>query len=161
LDRDGTLLWYRSLVSDYPKITNQVGMAASPILHGDTLIVPMDNAGDSFVAGLDVQTGKNRWKVERGRDINWTTPVVFGKRPRAGVVFQAGKEVSAFDPTTGKPRWSYPTEKGSTIPSPVSDGDVLFAPGGETLALRPGPDGTTPEVLWRSSKLQSGYASPL
>ena len=30
LDLDGNLLWYRSLTGDYPTITNQVGMAASP-----------------------------------------------------------------------------------------------------------------------------------
>src|SRR5947209_14943547 len=28
LDCDGALLWYRSLVGDYPQLTNQVGMAA-------------------------------------------------------------------------------------------------------------------------------------
>jgi len=29
LDKDGGLLWYRSLVGDYPTVSNQVGMAAS------------------------------------------------------------------------------------------------------------------------------------
>src|SRR6185312_9458939 len=38
LDRDGNLLWYRSLARDYPDMTNQVGMAASPVLAGDTLL---------------------------------------------------------------------------------------------------------------------------
>ena len=28
----------------------------------------MDNAGDSFAAGLDKRTGKNLWKVKRQRD---------------------------------------------------------------------------------------------
>src|SRR5262245_13588662 len=30
LDKNGDLIWYRSLAGDYPHITNQVGMAASP-----------------------------------------------------------------------------------------------------------------------------------
>ena len=31
-DRDGDLVWYRSLVGDYPTVGNNVGMAASPTL---------------------------------------------------------------------------------------------------------------------------------
>ena len=46
-DLDGNLRWYRSLVTDYPDISNQVGMAASPVLWKDFLIVPMDTVGDS------------------------------------------------------------------------------------------------------------------
>jgi len=63
--RDGTLLWYRSLVSDYPGIANQVGMAASPVLAANVLVIPMESAVDSFIAGVDARTGKNRWKVKR------------------------------------------------------------------------------------------------
>ena len=48
-DTDGTLRWYRSLVGDYPTITNQIRMASSPVLVKDRLIVPMDNAGESFI----------------------------------------------------------------------------------------------------------------
>jgi outer membrane protein assembly factor BamB len=161
LGRDGDLLWYRSLVRDYPKITNQVGMAASPVLHDDVLIVPMDNAGDAFLAGLDAATGKNRWKVEREREINWTTPLLVGAGDRAAVVFQSETEVAAFEPKTGRVRWKMPTEKGSNIPSPTAGGGLVFAPGRELLALKPGPDETTPEVVWRSTKLTSGFASPL
>jgi outer membrane protein assembly factor BamB len=159
--RDGTLVWYRSLEIDYPGIANQVGMAASPLLHDGTLIVPMDNAGDSFLAGLDATTGKNRWKVERIRDVNWTSPVLHTQGGKTAVVFQTEREVTAYDPATGKVRWTHQTEKGSTIPSPVTGGDLVFAPGTPLVALKPGADGTTPEVMWTSNKLGSSYASPL
>ena len=42
-----------------------VVMAASPVLVKDRLIVPMDNAGESFLAAVDTKYGKNVWKVER------------------------------------------------------------------------------------------------
>jgi len=47
-DVDGSLRWYRSLVGDYPTITNQIGMASSPVLVADKLIIPMDNSGVLF-----------------------------------------------------------------------------------------------------------------
>ncbi len=48
-------------------MTNQVGMAVSPVLAGNVLLLAMENAGDSFAAGLDKKTGKNLWKVKRPR----------------------------------------------------------------------------------------------
>src|SRR5262249_61560599 len=38
----------------------------------------------------------------------------------------------------------------------------LFVPGERTfMALRPGAEGTTPELVWKSSDLPAGYASPI
>jgi outer membrane protein assembly factor BamB len=161
LDADGNLLWYRSLVDDYPNITNQVGMASSPVLHKNTLIVPMENSGDSFVAGLDTATGKNRWKRERARDATWTTPLVVARDGKASVVFQSVKDVTALDPENGKPRWTYTGEGTAPIASPVAAGDLVFVPGKALVAIRPGDDQTTPTKVWESAKLPAGFASPV
>ena len=59
-NRDGDLLWYRALQRDYPDISNQVGMASSPVLAGDTLLLPLENPGDSFALAVDAKTGRNR-----------------------------------------------------------------------------------------------------
>ena len=162
LDHAGNLLWYRSLVSDYPTITNQVGMAASPVLFKDTLLVPMENAGDSFAAALDTATGRNRWKIERRHDINWVTPLVLMEGKRAAVLCQSTKELTSYDVETGKVNWSFANagESMSDISSPLSGGGMLFVPGKEFLALKPSPDGATPAVVWRA-KLPLGYTSPI
>ena len=90
LDLDGNLVWLRALGRDYPTVTNQVGMAASPVLAGNTLVVQLENAGESFAAGIDKLTGKNRWKIERSRDINWVTPLALTNGKRTEVVLQSG-----------------------------------------------------------------------
>src|SRR4051812_37298304 len=46
LDAGGNLLWYRALARDFPRVSNQVGMAASPVLWQDVLLVPMETADD-------------------------------------------------------------------------------------------------------------------
>jgi outer membrane protein assembly factor BamB len=161
-DRDGNLLWYRSLVRDYPDITNQVGMAASPVLHKDVLLVPMENAGDSFLAGIDVATGQNRWKLRRPQSINWVTPIVVSTKDRTDVLFGSTKELTAYDPADGKVRWNFTEEPAASIPSAAAGGGLLFVPGERTfMALRPGPEGTTPELVWKSGDLPAGYASPI
>src|SRR5579871_2508127 len=42
LDRNSLLRWCRSLAKDYPSFTNQIGLAASPVLHKDTLLLAME-----------------------------------------------------------------------------------------------------------------------
>lgn len=162
LDRDGDLLWYRSLVRDYPTITNQVGMAASPVLLKNVLLVPMENAGESFAAGLDRHTGKNLWKVGRHRDINWVTPLVFANGDRTDAVFQTNRDLTAYDPETGAVRWTYAAGGPSNVASPVAAGDgLLLMAGGEFTALRPGRDRAGPEVVWKSNRIKTGYTSAL
>ena len=159
LDRDGNLLWYRSLVGDYPDVTNQVGMAASPVLWQDVLLVPMENAGDSFAAGLDTKTGKNLWRSKRFRDINWVTPLVVERDGKAEAIFQTTNDITAYEPRTGKVLWSLTGRHTSAVASPAQGEGLVFVPAGPFLALRPGT-GDKPEMVWRTTKLSSGYTSP-
>jgi outer membrane protein assembly factor BamB len=157
LDADGNLVWYRSLTGDYPTLTNQVGMAASPVLAGDTLVILMENAGESFAVGIDKLTGKNRWKIERERQINWTTPVVLAKG--AEVLLQSPKELTAVDSATGQKRWGFETKGIATASSAVADNGTIFLPASEFTALKPRTDGGTPDLIWASNRLRPGYSS--
>ena len=159
----GALLWYRAFCQDFPSITNQVGMASSPILAGNVLIVPMENVGaDSFVAGLDVATGQTLWRVDRPRDENWTTPLVVRRSDGYDVLLLSGSNLTAVDAASGKERWRHAAAGLSTIPSPASGVDGIVVPGGmsgEMVFIRPGTTGA-PEVLWKQ-RMRTRYASPL
>jgi outer membrane protein assembly factor BamB len=159
LDADGNLLWYRALRKDYPTVSNNVGMASSPILYRDVLLIQMENVGESFAVGIDVQSGQNRWKVERSPRINWVTPLVLANGKEVDALFQSSHELTAYDPLTGRKRWSFESDGLATTPSPVPAGDMVLVPGAELLALRPGA--SQPEVRWRSVRLRPGTASPL
>jgi len=160
-DRDGNLRWYRSLVGDHPLITNQVGMAASPVLHKNVLIVPMENAGDSFIAGIDRETGKNLWLHPRQRDISWNTPLVFQNGDRAEVIIQSKHSVEALDPLTGRKYWTWEGKGISGVTTPLAEGGVLYLAAGGFTALKPGKDKVEPVVLWRSDRIGGGYTTPL
>jgi outer membrane protein assembly factor BamB len=161
LDSDGNLVWYRSLVGDYPTITNQVGMAASPVLVKDKLIVPMDNAGNSFLAALDVKSGQNLWKAERPRDINWVTPVVLPRADRTEILFQGLKTLTAYDARTGMTCWEHKVD-GLSIPSPTLAEGLVLVPGKDLIALQPANEISKAQVVWSNNKLSpTGYPTPL
>lgn len=157
-DHDGNLLWYRSLNGDYKTINNQVGMASSPVLAKDKLIVPMDNSGDSFLAAIDTQTGKNVWKMSRPRESNWVTPLLREiTSDTTEVIFQGPKDLTAYDLNTGKEKWS---EKApGSAPTPTVAEGYLVAPSGGVTVYKISDDKL--EELWKSPKYRTGYASPL
>ena len=158
-DHAGKLLWYRSLVGDYPTISNQLGLASSPALFQGKLIVPMDNAGESFLAALDTGTGKNLWKTARPADINWVTPVVRPLTSTDAEVLQLGpKGMTAYDATTGKKKWEHKSVSGGSTTPTLADG-LLVVPSGGVSVFKPG-EGKLEEV-WASPKYRTGYSSPL
>lgn len=159
-DSDGTLRWYRSLVGDYPRITNQVGMAASPVLVKDKLIVPMDNAGESFLAAVDTKYGKNVWKAERPRDINWVTPIVRSVGDATEVLFDGPSGLTAYDANSGDKRWTSKLAHGS-IPTGVLSGDTLYSPVGGVTAFKLGAKGPEETPVMKAKDVQPGMPSPL
>jgi outer membrane protein assembly factor BamB len=159
-DADGTLRWYRSLVGDYPTITNQVGMAASPVLVKDRLIVPMDNSGESFLAAIDTKYGKNVWKVERPREINWTTPLVRTAGGVTEILFAGPKGLTAYDAATGGTRWEFKGGRGA-IPTGVIDGNALYLPLAGVSKFAISDTGVNEKAQWGAREMQTGHPSPL
>ncbi|AMV29634.1 Polyvinylalcohol dehydrogenase precursor [Gemmata sp. SH-PL17] len=159
-DKDGTLRWYRSLVSDYPTITNAVGMAASPVLVAGKLIVPMDNSGESFLAAVDTKYGKNIWKTERPREINWTTPIVRQVGSTTELLFAGPKGLTAYDATSGADRWTF-KGGGGAIPIGVVDGDALYLPVAGVSKFKIDAKGVAEKPEWNAKDMQTGYPSPV
>jgi len=160
-DKDGDLVWYRSLVGDYPTVGNNVGMAASPAIHGDLLIVCLDNVGESFAAAIDKHTGKNVWRVPRPRNINWVSPIVIQNGSQFDVLFQGATGIDAHDVLTGKKKWSAPNLRNGAYASLTSADGVVFASSDKFYGVRPSKGDGEPEILWNSLKMRPGYCTPV
>lgn len=153
-DLDGNLLWLRGLTFDYANASNSLGMSQSPVVVDGTLVVQSENDSESFAAGLDVATGRNRWKMDRPKAANWSSATVW----KGAVALQSSKGILAVEPATGKTVWDY-SDGASTIPSSVVTGDALYAVSHGMTALAPDKGSVT--QLWRNEKLNPGTASPL
>jgi outer membrane protein assembly factor BamB len=162
LDLDGNLQWFRGMTHDYPNASNSLGMASSPVVAEETLIVPVENLSESFTAGLDVATGMNRWKLDRPLLDNWTSPSLLPGKSRDEdlVVLQSGKGLVALKPYTGYEAWRYNAGAG-TIPSSAQSAGRLYVPANGLTALDPASAGKAPHVLWQSNKLGPATATPL
>lgn len=159
LDLEGNLKWYRGLASDYPKAGNDIGMASSPVVVDDTVIVQVENQGDSFAAGIDTATGKNRWRITRPAAAAWTSPAVLRTAGKSPVVLLQNKDgATAHHIRTGEELWQYDGECDG-ISSPTPAGDRVYLPGSGLTAIAVPADNDEPEVLWNSGQLSSGASS--
>jgi outer membrane protein assembly factor BamB len=160
LSADGDLMWYRGLMYDYPNATNNLGMASSPVLVADTLVCQLETDDASFAIGVDAATGSNRWKIDRYRKANWTSPVAFESPGGPLVLLEGAKDVTAVDPKSGKTAWRY-DGGGSTLSSVVASDGIVFVPNNGVTAIRPPASGSNPETLWKSPKLNCSFVSPV
>ncbi|MDA1212186.1 MAG: PQQ-binding-like beta-propeller repeat protein, partial [Planctomycetota bacterium] len=162
LDLDGNLLWFRGLTHDYPNASNSLGMASSPVVMGNTLIVQVENDAESFSTGLDVETGEPRWKLDRPQIANWASPTILRGEDREDdlVLLQSPTDLQAVHPQTGEIVWTY-TQGASGIPSSVAADGTVFVPSNGLTALRTVEDSTEPQIVWQSPKAPPSTASPI
>src|SRR5262249_25067855 len=91
LDLNGNMRWLRSLDEETRGATDGRGLATSPVIAAGTLVVEMENQNTSFACGIDLQSGASRWRIDRPREVNWTTPLVLpGKTPAETLVLLQG-----------------------------------------------------------------------
>ncbi|MEM9480349.1 MAG: PQQ-binding-like beta-propeller repeat protein [Verrucomicrobiota bacterium] len=163
LDLDGNVQWIRGLMVDYPNASNSLGLATSPILVGDILVVQIEVDSQSIAVGIDKVTGTNLWKVEREKKANWSTPVPLGEHGgKQLVALQGSAGVTAVDAATGETVWTH-GEGASTIPSGVYRDGVFYAVSNGITAIDVvnSAPGETPKVLWEASTMRPKTPSPI
>lgn len=159
-DRAGDLLWYRGLGAEFPNASNSLGMSSSPIVMGSTVIAQVESDAESFAIGVDAESGETKWKIERPKKANWTSPTILPEmdgRP-ALALLQSSKGLTAVDPENGNVVWDF--DKGaSTTPSSSVVGGRIYIPSYGITVLEPSADGASFEQLWNESTLSPSTSS--
>ncbi len=166
-DWNGKVLWRADLGVLNPGLlddpTSEWGSASSPVLAGDRVFVQVDRHAGSFLAALDLATGRRLWTVARDERPVWATPLLHDTDGRRELVVVGGHYVRAYDPKDGRELWRFKDEAEVKTPSPfAAEGLLVFAGGyrGRPLyALKPGATGDVsvpedaksgPFLAWRS-----------
>lgn len=123
--RDGSVAWSRNAVTDTGKKIPDWGIASSPLVVDDLVIV----ATAGWLAAYDAATGKPRWfgPKEGG---GYSSPHLVTIDGVSQVVLVNGPGVIAVDPADGTVLWKHDWS-GDSIVQPVvlADGDLLIGSG--------------------------------
>lgn len=134
-DLDGNLIWEVNV--GVGPIANGMGTGSSPITLDGKLILQSDNEEKSFLLALDGSTGKEDWKVERGKGTSWSSPYVWRNKDREELIVCGASKVESYDPASGKLLWNSTSIKSGFSASPVGNSEMLFVGNSPPLSTSP------------------------
>ncbi len=156
LDLNGVPLWQRHLGEEYAPFELQWGAASSPALYGDSLILQCDHPGESYLLWLDVRTGAEQRKLDRGSGMHsHSTPVIVPGPNGDELIVNSSERLESFDPLTGELLWHAGEPNRFPIPVPTYADGILYTSrgyrAGPYMAIRLGGEGDVNDtnVLWR------------
>ena len=166
---EGNVVWTNRDVDFY----SEHGLAVSPILYEDLLIVAFDGSSSgsdpklgwqkpwdqAVIKALDKNTGKVRWEGKRGLScVSHVCPQILRQDGKDQLISSAGGVIQGFDLETGRRIWTVSSPGEGVVPSVViGDGLVFTASGfGESTirAVRTGGEGDVTEthIAWKSTE---------
>jgi len=154
---DGNVEWSHNVLKRHGGRVADYGMACSPLVVGDLVIVTAGATGGTVVA-CDMKTGERRWTSGRGESAGYSSPAVLDISGWTQVVAFKGASVAGIDLKSGDQLWRYPyvTDYDCNIATPILvNGNVLISSGenhGSTL-LKVGSKGSDYKVsrIWEST----------
>lgn len=152
-DLAGKLVWEKAI----PTPKSMYGMSTSPILHGESVILVLDddrNLPDSQlsrskVIALDKASGKLLWETPRPYNrSSWSTPMIWTHHEGSDLVVLGNGRVYGYAPETGDERWYVNGFALETIAIPVAGNNRLFA----SASMRGGRGDLQldPEPFWQA-----------
>ncbi len=149
-DFDGTLLWKQDLGllnagwhfdPDYV-----YGVASSPIIYEDLVIVQCDLQEDSFLVAFQLKDGQELWRSPRDEIPSWATPTIYMGKDRSELVTHSPSFIRGVDLRSGEELWRLSSNLDHTIPTPVVSGDLIYVTSAgvklsPVYAIRPGGTG--------------------
>ncbi len=134
------------------------GVSASPILHGDQLLLVCDQTKGSFMLSADKDSGRIRWRKERPVLFEaFSTPVVYlPKEGPAQLIVSGSDRIDGYSMDTGASLWWVGGHGRYPIATPALVNGIIYASaGGSEQSPYPPFD----EVLKRLDKNQDGKIS--
>jgi outer membrane protein assembly factor BamB len=180
LDKLGTVKWEVDLAEKFGKFDVRFGMASSPRLWGDFVLMAIVHKGPSYVVALEKATGHEVWKTERKFPAKWdgpdgySSPVLLESEKTVELVVSGCDHVDAYDPRSGRRLWyssglTVDSHYGRVIASPaVGEGYVVAcsanppnAPG-HAIVLKAGGQGdVTAKKLWSYTPYSPDAPTPV
>jgi len=149
-DFDGKLLWKKDFgvlsAGWFYDPDYEWGVASSPIIWKDLVILQVDVQKDSFIAAFRLKDGSEAWRTLREELPSWGTPTVVEAGGRAEIVTNATNFIRGYDPATGKELWRLSRNSEITSTTPFAGNGLIFVVGGyppirPIYAIRPGAQG--------------------
>lgn len=124
-DHAGSDVWQRKI--DTPR--SKYGVATSPILYEDKVILVLDgDGGSSRLLAVHRGTGKTVWEQPRSLfKAAWSTPTIWRHSDAEELVVLGSKRLTSYNPSTGEEIWWAGGFSDETVGIPITGAGLVFA----------------------------------
>ncbi len=149
---DGKILWEKDLDAEYDIQMPTWGIAASPLIYRELVIVQIGGKKACIVA-LDKSTGKEKWTALSDR-AQYVAPIVVQQAGKDVVICWTGDSVAGLSPADGKVLWRVPWKPRNMpigIATPIVEQNQVFFTSfyDGSLLLRLKQDQAAVEKVWQ------------
>ena len=130
--KSGEIIWTRNAVRDAGAKPSEYGMASSPLIVGENVIVQV-GGNNGAVAAYNIGSGELAWTAGHGT-AGYSSPVLMKLSGQEQVVAFVGAAAMGIRPADGSVIWTYdyPTDYDCNTASPVQlDDDSILISSGE------------------------------
>jgi outer membrane protein assembly factor BamB len=120
----GDIIWKKDLNEEYKIKMPTWGIATSPLIEDDLVIVQIGGK-DACLVAFDKATGVEKWKA-LGDQTAYCSPIIIEQGGRRVLISWLFKRVVGLDPLSGNIYWEYPFGAEMGIASPIVQDDYLF-----------------------------------
>lgn len=150
--KTGDVVWQRDLNTEY-KIDMPIwGIASTPLLVDEKIIVHVSGSDNACVVAFHKDTGEEIWRNLDDR-AGYSAPTIIEKKGVRVIVNWTEHSLSGVDPASGEIYWRIPwtTGAGMSISTPVLYDDHIFVSAfySGSLLVKLGDDYTTAEKVWQ------------
>jgi outer membrane protein assembly factor BamB len=133
-DAAGNLRWKIPL----GPFTNTMGLASSPILAGDSIVIVADQQEESYIAAFSRRNGEMQWKTPREEKDGWATPLLYHLSGSVPEILTASRGyLAGHRLKDGMRAWSHSRLSPAIVASPALVEDTVFTFGYGNEALTP------------------------
>jgi outer membrane protein assembly factor BamB len=165
-EASGEVIWERDVLEDAGAVNLQWGMAASPLIVDEKVIVLPGGLNGSSVVAYDKRTGAILWK---SLDVAqaYTSPMLVTLSGERQILVVGASRVMGLEVDEGSLLWRHPwvTNQGINVAQPLLlGGDRVFLSAGyghgaEVLEVTQDESGFRPRSLWSNTRMKNKFTS--
>ncbi len=153
--KTGKVRWQKDLNTEYEINMPIWGIAATPLIIDEKIIVHVSGSKNSCVVAFNKNSGEEIWRNLDEDRAGYSAPIVIEKNDKKVVVNWTEHSLSGLNPETGEIFWRFPWQTGSgmSIATPVLYNDHIFVSAfySGSLLVKLGNDYTSAEKVWQRS----------
>src|SRR5690606_7608407 len=104
---DGQVQWQRDLRQDFKIRMPTWGIAGSPLIEDDLVIVQIGGSDDACIVALDKRTGETRWQA-LGDDASYSSLIAIDQGGQRVIVCWTGERIVGLSASDGRLLWEHP-----------------------------------------------------